>query len=234
MTRITLLVIPVFKNQFSDTTLVLNEIVHFERWCKDKKMFINSSKTKVLNINFCNNPLPVLPNFENVKVLKMLGVFFNDQLTWSEHFDFILRKASQRLYILRILKRAGNFSHAQLVLVFYALIQSLFDYASPLFLNAHVTLDSRLILICKRAFRIIHGHHARSCDECDLISVTERRRYFASKLFNHALSSVSHVLHNILPHFSHRSRRLILPHVRTSRRLDSFVVACSLLFNRSL
>ena len=46
------LVIPVFKNQFSDTTLDLNEIVHFERRCKDNKMFINSSKTKVLNINF--------------------------------------------------------------------------------------------------------------------------------------------------------------------------------------
>ena len=122
-------------------------------------------------------------------------------------------------------------SHAQLIVVFYALIQSSFDYSCPLFMNAGVTLDSRLISLCKRAFHIIHGRDVRICNECNLMDVTNRRRFFSLKLFNSALSSPHHLLHDLLPPFSHRSRRLILPPVRTSRRLESFVMACSLLFN---
>ena len=75
-------------------------------------------KTEVLNINFSSVPLPMCPNYENVVVLKVLGLMFNHRLTWSSHFDFIAKKASKRLYVLRVLKPLV--SHDQLVLVFTA------------------------------------------------------------------------------------------------------------------
>ena len=197
-------------------------------------MLINSSKTKVLNINFSSRLLSPIPFFDNVGNLKILGVFFNEKLTWSDHIDFVIRKASQRLYVLRILKRTCSFTHDQLVLVFTALIQSLFGYASPVLLNAGVGLDARLVSICKRAFYIIHGHNVYACKDCNMLDVVNRRHTLSMKLFNQALSSVSHILHDLLPSISHRSQRLIIPFVRTSRRLECFVICCSLLYNYSL
>ena len=119
-------------------------------------------------------------------------------------------------------------------MVFYSLIQSILDYASPLFLNANAYLDSKFSFLCKRAFRIIHGFDIKSCTSCDLLNVQRRRRFLAMKLFREALFSPSHVLHLLLPKFSHRSNRLILPFARTKRKTDSFVFSCSKLYNESL
>jgi hypothetical protein len=228
------LVIPVVKDKHTDLSLFYDEYAHFQCWCKDHHMSINSSKTKVLNISFCKEPLLPLPNLDNVSVLKILGLYFNDKLTWSDHINFIVKKASQRLYILRILKRTNTFSHDKLVLVFHALIQSLFDYASPVFLNPGAGLDARLLSLCKRAFYIIHGRDTLICKNCNIMDIFNRRRNLSLKLFNQAISSVSHVLHNLLPPLSSRSKRLILPFVRTSRRRDSFVISCALMYNDSL
>ena len=78
-------------------------------------------------------PLSLLPSLENVCVIKILGVLFNVRLTWPDHFEFIVRKLSLPLYVLKILKPL--FSHDKLVLVFSAFILSVIDYASPVFLN---------------------------------------------------------------------------------------------------
>ncbi|MEL7309048.1 MAG: DUF1891 domain-containing protein, partial [Pseudomonadota bacterium] len=95
-------------------------------------MKINHTKTKVMNINFSSTPLPICSGFEYEHVQKVLGLHINDKLTWSSHFHFIVKKASQRLYVLRILKTL--MSHNHLVMVFHAIIQSVLDYASPVFL----------------------------------------------------------------------------------------------------
>ena len=155
------LIVPVYKDNFDDSSLVDDEIKNFEKWCKDHEMIINLSKTKVLTINFGCTPLPSIPHFENVSVLKVLGLYFNEKLTWSDHLDFLVKKVSQRLYVLRILK--SLLTHDQLVSVFYAIIQSLLDYASPVFLNPGVNFDSQILSLCKRAFRIIHGQDCHFC-----------------------------------------------------------------------
>ena len=89
-----------------------------------------------------------------------------------------------------------------LVMVFHSIIQSLLlvDYPSPVFLNAGSSLDSSLVSLCKRAFRIIHGPH-RHCDSCNFLNVYDRRLELSMNLLNHALSPPSHVLHDLVPHF---------------------------------
>ena len=111
-------------------------------------MCINHTKTKVLNINFSSNLLMPISAFDNVSVIKVLGLYFNEKLTWTDHFNFVIRKASSRLYVLRTLKNLLN--HDKMVMIFYALIQSILDYASPIFLNANVYLDSKFVSLCKR------------------------------------------------------------------------------------
>ena len=185
------------------------------------------SKTKVLNINFSGTPLPLLPDFDNVSVMRILGLYFNDKFSWSDHFDFIVKKVSQRLYVLRILKRL--LPHDKLITVFSALIQSLLDYASPVFLNPGSVLDAKLLALCKRAFRIIHDKDVVSCHDCNILDFQSRRQSLASKLFVDILSRPDHILHSHLPCISHRSRRLILPYVRTKRRSDGFMFSCSVM-----
>jgi hypothetical protein len=226
------LVVPVYKNRNDDISCVNLEIEHFQSWCRNHQMSINFSKTKVLNINFGRIPVTPIPSLENVTTLKILGLLFNNRLTWSDHFHFIVKKMSQRLYVLRILKPL--LPHDQLVSVFNAIILSVMDYGSHVFLNCGSGLNSKLLSVCKRAFRIIHGFHVTRCDRCNFFELDKRRKFLALKLFRNALNSADHVLHNLLPHFSCRSNRIILPHVRTKRRLGSFISTCSLMYNENL
>ena len=100
-----ILLLPVYKSDHQDLTLVRNEVPHFENWCNTHGMLVNKSKTKVLCVQLRGNfAIPVVPEFDNVAVLKILGLYFNKELTWTEHFEFISKKASQKLYVLRILK----------------------------------------------------------------------------------------------------------------------------------
>ena len=59
--------------------------------------------------------------------LQLLGVTFNqDPCNWDTHFDFLLRKASSRLYIMRVCKFYG-YTQEELTALFYSLIMSLFE-----------------------------------------------------------------------------------------------------------
>ena len=98
------LIVPIHKSEVDDVFLAKKEIENFELWCQHNCMSINFSKSKVMNVNFGRNPVAPIPYLENVSVLKILGLWFNDKLTWTDHFNFILKKLSQRLYVLRILK----------------------------------------------------------------------------------------------------------------------------------
>ena len=65
-------------------------------------------------INFLRNPnfliKPIqIGNYviEQVKTYKILGVIMSSDLKWNCHVDHIIKKASKKLYSLRLLRRAG-------------------------------------------------------------------------------------------------------------------------------
>ena len=120
----------------------------------------------------------------------------------------------------------GKFSFSMLF------FSSVMDYASQVFLNPGKGQELRLLKLCKRAFYMIHGN--TSCTQCDILNIIERRRRLAMKLFNSAQSDEQHVLHYLVPSISDRSQRIILPHARTSRRVNSFFFSCSLAYNDQL
>lgn len=223
------IIVPVFKRDVNDLVHVLSEVQHFMLWCANNGMKINNSKTKCMNIHFGLQSLTVVPDIQNVTVLKILGVFFNNKLTWSEHFDFICSKVSRRLYVLRVLK--SLFSHDELVHVFYSIIRSLMEYACPVFLNPGSVLENKFLSVCKRAYRIIHGSNVYNCGKCDLLNIAMRRKVLTLRLFTDALKHHNHSLHSLLPKPSYRSQRLLLPHVRCSRRLKAFVIAGAVFYN---
>ena len=135
--------------------------------------------------------------------------------------------------MIRVLSRL--LTHDQLVEVFNAILRSLFEYASPVFLNPGVNLETRLYRLCKRAYRIIHGSDDDyDCALCNILEITPRRTILSMRLFQKAMDDNTHILHDLIPSTSRRSKRLILPFVRTSRRVDGFIFSCSVRHNEQL
>ena len=74
-------------------------------------MKLNALKTKEMRVNFSfGSPSypPIVINGQTVDIVdhvKLLGVTISNDLKWNLHVDAICKKASKRLYALRLLKR---------------------------------------------------------------------------------------------------------------------------------
>ena len=63
---------------------------------------------------------------KQVRVYKFLGIQINDTLTWKDHIDFIISKASRQINLLR---RLSWFLPTPLRILFYkSYIMPIFDY----------------------------------------------------------------------------------------------------------
>ena len=97
---------------------------------------------------------------ERLSVFKVLGITLNDQLKWNNHVEVMVKKASKRLYILRVLRRSGV-PACDLLTIYYAIIRSVLEYACAVW---HTNLPSYLTrmieMVQKRALRILYpGTH---------------------------------------------------------------------------
>ena len=94
-----------------------------------------------------------------VETFKILGVHLSSDLTWNVHIEYIMKKASKRLYALRSLKKAGV-QPSDLVGIYCALIRSVLEYAAPVWWGLLVYLSDVLEAVQRRAMRIIRFPHA--------------------------------------------------------------------------
>ena len=186
------------------------------KWSQENCLVVNQSKCKALCIRFRKDCTPViLTHVKFVKELKILGVIFNENLTWTSHCNFVVKRASQRLYILRILKSVVP--RDTLICVFNATVRSCLEYASPLFVGLSIEHSRRLESIQKRFHRLLCG---RECREPCLEPLEGRRHAAALKVFKQAMNS-SDVLFPLLPRRSSSGRFLLNPATKTLR-LKSF------------
>ena len=91
-------------------------------------MKLNLSKTwEIVSRGKTTKQVPsALPSIVRKPELKLLGVTFNeDPCDWDTHFDLLLRKASSRLYIIRVSKFYGYWQK-ELTALFNSSIMSLF------------------------------------------------------------------------------------------------------------
>ncbi|XP_051868388.1 uncharacterized protein LOC127568547 [Pristis pectinata] len=93
----------------SDESEYRKEIESLVEWCHDN----NVNKTKELVIDFRKGGGVHAPVYisgaevERVESFKFLGVNVTNSLSWSNHVDAMAKKAHQRLYFLRRLKKFG-------------------------------------------------------------------------------------------------------------------------------
>ena len=74
-------------------------------WCEENDMVLNSRKCKKILICSWKKK----PNFKQLTVndypVEQVNSDSSD-LKWNEHVEYIVKKSSRRLYMLRLLKRA--------------------------------------------------------------------------------------------------------------------------------
>ncbi len=84
------------------------------KWCQENHLSLNIDKTKELVVDFRRqstehtaisiDKTPV----ERVSSFKFLSVHITEDLTWSAHTDAVLKKAHQRLFFMRRLRKFGT------------------------------------------------------------------------------------------------------------------------------
>ncbi len=95
-----------------DEAAYLDEVKRLTSWCQDNCLSLNVSKTKELIVDFRKRqqqpytPLMISGTpVERVSSFKYLGVNISEDLTWTAHIQTQVKKARQRLYHLRQLRK---------------------------------------------------------------------------------------------------------------------------------
>ena len=124
----------------------------------------------------------------------------SNDLTWKHHVKNICKKASQRLFLLCLLKRAGV-TPKDLIQVFKTLIRPLVEYACELW-HCGLTMEQsgQIESIQKRALRITFPDVAylEALQTAGLETLENRRGKLSQNLFMNLLDH-KHKLHHLLP-----------------------------------
>lgn len=147
-----------------DETAYRHEVEHLTQWCGENNLVLNTSKTKEMVIDFRRSKVePHAPLYiqgeivEQVEKLKFLGVTLSNQLSWTNNTTQLVKKAQQRLFFLRKLKRAKL--PVKLLINFYrSTIESILTYSATVW-YASCTAAERHSLhrVVKAAQRIIRS-----------------------------------------------------------------------------
>uniref|UniRef100_A0A9J8BEP8 Reverse transcriptase domain-containing protein n=1 Tax=Cyprinus carpio carpio TaxID=630221 RepID=A0A9J8BEP8_CYPCA len=96
----------------NNETAYLVEVEKLTSWCQDNCLSLNVSKTKELIVDFRKRqqqpytPLMISGTpVERVSSFKYLGVNISEDLTWTSHIQTQVKKARQKLYHLRQLRK---------------------------------------------------------------------------------------------------------------------------------
>ncbi len=98
----------------NDETAYREEVSTLIKWCQENHISLNIDKTKKLVVDFRRQSREHTPitidktPVERVNSFKFLGIHITEDLTWSAHTDAVLKKAHQRLFFLRRLRKFGT------------------------------------------------------------------------------------------------------------------------------
>ena len=96
---------------------------------------------------------------ECVTTYKLLGIIISNDLKWNEHINYISKKASKRLYSLRILKKV-RVNKEGILKVYLTTIRPILEYGVQIRQDIPEFLSNKLESTQKRALHIIYPWHS--------------------------------------------------------------------------
>ena len=162
-----------------------------ELWCQANNMSLSLPKTVELLISAKHSksasPINIgRCNIEQVKSAKLLGITTDCHLTFSDHVEICRKKAFQRIYWLRTLKRFGGRKEG-LLRIYHSNIRSLFEYACPAWFP-HITKASR--------------QKIERTEKCALRAIFPNLSYEDAINEHNIIPILSHINNIILTHFT--------------------------------
>jgi len=143
-------------------------------------MYINFMKNLVTALRPINI---VYMEVERVRTHKLLGVIISDDLKRNAHVEYVISKAANRLYALRLLKLAGVMPK-DLLKVFLSSVRSVLEYAAQVWQDIPAYLSDAIESIQRRPLRIIspNSSYQQALNLTKLASLANRRILLCKKL----------------------------------------------------
>ncbi|XP_070193949.1 uncharacterized protein [Littorina saxatilis] len=201
-----------------DETVYRQEVDCLVSWCDNNNLLLNATKTKEMVVDFRRKKGPVAPliingdPIEMVDFFKFLGTTISNDLCWDDNVDDIVKRARQRLYFLRQLKK---FRLSQVILVqFYrAVVESILTFSITVWYgNTSQLLKNKLERVVRTASRIV------GCELPSLASLYAKRMLSRAQKIVADESHPGHPLFERLP----SGRRFRSLGARTRRLQTSF------------
>ncbi|XP_055501117.1 uncharacterized protein LOC129702998 [Leucoraja erinacea] len=145
-----------------DETKYRAEVLNLADWCSRNNLSLNTFKTKeqIIDVRRSHNgeyaPISIYgDSVERVSSFKFLGTHISEDLAWSTNTAALVKKAQQRLFFLRTLKKTGL--PQQLLTTFYrCTTESILTYGISVWYLSCTEAERRALQrVVHRAQRII-------------------------------------------------------------------------------
>ena len=137
-----------------------SDLTTLSNWLSVNKLSLNLNKTHSMLFTLNNRLKNYKPNIkindteiESLNSTTFLGVVIDQNFTWSKHISHLANKISKAVGIIK--KASHAFNKATLRMLFYSFIQPYFNYCLLIWGNAADIHLNKLILLQKRAIRLI-------------------------------------------------------------------------------
>ena len=201
-----------------DESIYREEVQRMVTWCDQNNLVLNVSKTKEIVVDFRTKPTEITPlviNGETVEIVsdfKFLGCIISNNLSWDAHILAIRKKAQQRLYFLRQLKKFGV--NQKILTQFYrSIIESILSFSLTTWFGSTTAQNrSDLQHVIKTATKII------GCDLPTVESIYEKRLVRKAESILKDDTHPGHTLFELLP----SGRRYRTISTKTERSRNTF------------
>ena len=218
------------------------DMQRLSNWASKWMMSFNPTKTKFMVIsNNHQENYPVVTmngiNLERVHTFPQSGLHLNDQMSWSDHIDKHISKASKKIGL--IWKLSSSVPRFAVENIYTAYIRPQLEYANIVYANCTREQSARLesvqrraAIACTRAYN--RTSTKRLLEEVGWPTLENRRNYFSLLQLYKMIHGLSpKYLEYILPqrrgsedrYPTRRSEDYILPKTRTVKYQKSFIPA---------
>uniref|UniRef100_A0AAV2M415 Alkylated DNA repair protein AlkB homologue 8 N-terminal domain-containing protein n=1 Tax=Knipowitschia caucasica TaxID=637954 RepID=A0AAV2M415_KNICA len=164
----------------NDESAYRREVDRLVSWCSGNNLELNAQKTVEMIVDFRKSTVPPPPPsvmdspITSVESFRFLGTTITQDLKWEPTISSLIKKAQQRMYFLRQLRKAKL--PAQMLVQFYtAIIESILTSSITVwFAGATVRDKQRLQRIVRSAEEVI-GRSLPSLQDLDATQVTEHQ-----------------------------------------------------------